>query len=283
MRDNLKFYNLSNDYLFKNVFLNHKWMKNLLKDLFHIKMLSFHYINTELPKENRYQANGTCDIVLESETEIVAVEMQNRKSGDLAKRSVLYVSRLYEKQWKKKDITYEEIKPVTLCWLLNYQYGEKELQEYEILEKKLHERFGDNIKIKLCNIKILSDAKYKCLFRVKEEKQIESLKEDPKFGEIVKEIIKFNRNEEDYYRMEVIDKMWTYEDEIRFERMIAHQKGRELGESIGERRGEKRGEKKGIMKTVKKMLQKDFNIETIIEVTGLSKNEIEKYEELDKI
>ena len=249
-------------------------MENLLKDLFHMEIGHFQYINAELPKENYYKANGTCDIVLESENEIVAVEMQNRKSGDLTKRSVLYASKLYEKQWKKKDITYEEIKPVTLCWLLNYRYGEKELQEYEILEKELHKKFGDNIKIKLCNIMILSDEKYKTLFRASKKAQIESLKEDSKFGEIVKEIVKYNSSEEEYYRMEVTSHMWTYEDEIRFERMVAHQKGRELGESIGE----KRGEKIGMIKTVKKMIEENLSIDLITKITGLSQSEIEKYQ-----
>ena len=145
------------------------------------------------------------------------------------------------------------------------------MQEYEILEKELHKKFGDNIKIKLCNIMILSDEKYKTLFRASKKAQIESLKEDSKFGEIVKEIVKYNSSEEEYYRMEVTSHMWTYEDEIRFERMIAHQKGRELGESIGE--------KNGMIKTVKKMLQKQLDIDFIMEVTGLSKKEIEKYKE----
>jgi predicted transposase YdaD len=53
---------------------------------------------------------------------------------------------------------------------------------------------------------------------------------------------------------------------------------------IGEKRGEKRGEKKGIEKgsikekirTAKAMIEKGFDIDTIIDITGLDKKEIEK-------
>ena len=44
----------------------------------------------------------------------------------------------------------------------------------------------------------------------------------------------------------------------------------------GEKRGEKKGEHKKAVETAKKLKEKGMDIELIIEVTGLSKEEIEK-------
>ena len=46
------------------------------------------------------------------------------------------------------------------------------------------------------------------------------------------------------------------------------------GEAKGEKQGEARGEKKAKLETAKKMLEKGIDIETIIEVTGLTKEAI---------
>lgn len=60
--------------------------------------------------------------------------------------------------------------------------------------------------------------------------------------------------------------------------------GIKIGEEIGEKRGveigievgEKRGEKKGKIETAKNMLKKGFEIDTIVELTGLKRKDIEK-------
>lgn len=44
----------------------------------------------------------------------------------------------------------------------------------------------------------------------------------------------------------------------------------------GERSGIRKGKKEGIIVTARKMLEKEISLETIMEVTGLTKKEIEK-------
>ena len=105
------------------------------------------------------------------------------------------------------------------------------------------------------------------------------MKDDPIFNDIVKQITKYNMDEDEYYRMEVAETMfWTYEDELKFQRMEAYEEGEKRGEKRGRKQGEKQGEKIGIMKTVKKMIDENLSLDLITKVTGLSKSEIEKYQ-----
>ena len=65
------------------------------------------------------------------------------------------------------------------------------------------------------------------------------------------------------------------EKAIRDEKSMA-QGAREEGERTGEIRGEKRGAKNSKKEIAKKMLAADMKVEQISELTGLSKQEIEK-------
>ncbi len=66
-----------------------------------------------------------------------------------------------------------------------------------MLETELYQKFGDNLKVKICNIQNLKkrNEKYHLLFHAKEKAELEKLESDSKFGPIVKEIIKFNSDE----------------------------------------------------------------------------------------
>lgn len=86
------------------------------------------------------------------------------------------------------------------------------------------------------------------LFHASSKEELEELEDDTKLGLIIKEIIKFNSEEQEYERMEVTVDMWTREDKIQFTRMEAHREGR--------LEGEEHGKKIGIMKTARNLLWK---------------------------
>ena len=48
------------------------------------------------------------------------------------------------------------------------------------------------------------------------------------------------------------------------------------GMEIGEQRGEKRGLKNGLTQIAQKLISKNYSVTEIIDITGLSKEEIEK-------
>lgn len=244
----------------------------LLQDLFQFDMNDYQYISPVLPKENYHKANGECDLVLENNKNIIVVEMQNERVGSLENRTMIYTSKLYGKQWKKGDFLYENLKPVTIFWILNYHYNQKELEEYQILEKTFHKRFGNNLNIKICDIRKFSKkhTEYQLLFCAKTKEQLVPLKQNPKLKPIVDLIIKYNLDEKEYERMEVSNYMWSFDDEQKFRRMEAYREGLELGE--------KRGEKRGKLETATKMLSSGVPINNIQKFTGLSKKQILNYQ-----
>ena len=137
------FYNLSNDYLFKNVFYHHHYLSILLQDLFGFNIQDYYFTTPVLPKENHHKATGKCDLILTNDSNMIIVEMQNKKVGSLENRTMVYTSKVYGGQWKKGDFLYEDLKPIIFFWILNYHYGDKENEDYQILEKTLHKRFGN--------------------------------------------------------------------------------------------------------------------------------------------
>ena len=97
------FFNLSNDYLFKKVFSDKDQLKQILKVLFLKDIKRFEYKDKEMIKENKELSYGIHDLLVENEEEIIMIEMQNRKIGSLAKRSMIYISDQYRNQWKKRE------------------------------------------------------------------------------------------------------------------------------------------------------------------------------------
>jgi len=275
-----KLYGLSNDYLFKKVFINEQICRRFLKDIFEIEINNFYYSNKEMVKENKDLSYGISDLILKTNNETIIIEMQNSNNHDIENRSMVYLSKLYSEQWNSKD--YKLLKPITICLILNYNYKEKELQEYKMLETELYEKFGTNFTVKIWNLKIDSEdnkkKEYVELFNIK--KDLETLRKETKLQEILNLIEEYNMDKDVYQKMKERELMeWTIEDEFKLREMTAHQRGEEKGRMAGKKEGIKEGLKEGIRRTVKNMLSEGFSIETIMKATKLSKQEIEEYKE----
>lgn len=201
---------------------------------------------------------------------------------------MIYASKAYSDQWKKNDTYYEEIKPVTLLWILNYKYGKKEYLNYQMLEKKTKKKFGNNIKIKIFNLKQTHTNKilkqYQTLFNAKDEHELKPLQKYPKLKTIIKQMYLYNQDIDTYLdiqRREIMN--WTIEDEIRFQTSEAVRIGRIQGEHIGLKKGEEQGQRKEKLKMAKNMLQKKFSTAIISEITGLPEQQIKNINHKKKI
>lgn len=75
-------------------------------------------------------------------------------------------------------------------------------------------------------------------------------------------------------RREMIMESPIYQDWVREEREKAMQEGMKEGMKEGLKEGLKEGVKEGVKRTARNMLEKGFDEETIMEVTGLTKEEI---------
>lgn len=266
-----KFYNLSNDYLFKTVFRNFTLLKQMVLDIYEFDLSNFSFDNPKIQSKNKNLSNGEYDLLLTNGNEYVILEMQNSKYENFINRSEIYRSMIVSNDWQKGDTNYSHIKFVKLFWLLNYKHYKKEFLKYQMREESTHKRFGDQNEIWIFNIinthkkELLN--KYKVLFQAKKKEEIEALVNDKDVGNIAKMILQYNADLETYQEMVRSEFMhWTHEDDLKLMKEISYRKGIETGE--------KKGKKLGILKTAFSMLQEGIDISLIKKVTGLSEKEI---------
>ena len=75
MNENL--FILENDYLFKKIFSQERYLKHLLFNFFNIKAYKIEYLNTVLIKNHKDIKVGIVDMLLNVDGEIVILELQN--------------------------------------------------------------------------------------------------------------------------------------------------------------------------------------------------------------
>jgi predicted transposase/invertase (TIGR01784 family) len=93
------------------------------------------------------------------------------------------------------------------------------------------------------------------------------------FKDKIKQVIK---QVEEEFKMEYVP-IWLRderEEGIKIGEKRGEKRGVEIGIEVGEKRGEINGEKRGKIKTARNMLKKGFEIDVIVEVTGLTKKEV---------
>lgn len=268
-----QFYNLSNDYLFKCVFSNFILLKQMLRDVFNFDLSGYHFISPRIPNKNKGLKAGECDLVLMNGRHYVIVEMQNRRCGSLENRTNIYMNYFSRLDWQKGDENYSGIYPVTIFWILNYQYQKKDLLEYQTLEKSLQDRFQDGREVKIFVVKAKHEKnilnQYQTLFTAKNIEKLESVKN--KNLDIFVQLAKsYNEEPTKYIKTKVGEIMfWKYEDEMKFQRMDAY--------TEGEKKGVKKGERKAKLETAKNLLADGIPLEVIMKTTKLSKKQIMEY------
>ncbi|MGE5340836.1 MAG: hypothetical protein ACM3SY_05065, partial [Candidatus Omnitrophota bacterium] len=118
-----------------------------------------------------------------------------------------------------------------------------------------------------------------------DEQDFEEYKNDGIFSEIIRRLNRNALKPDDIVYIENEKKFW--EEVNRLERGIyedGREEGREEGIEIGREEGIEEGKKEGIEKgrekekneTAQNMLKKGFDIDTIMEITGLDKNKIQE-------
>ncbi len=87
-------YNLTNDYLFKLIFSNEKYLKYLLQVFFYYETVNINYLNRELLKYNFSEKAGIVGLLIDADGEIIHLELQNLNRYNLEDRIEFYSSKL---------------------------------------------------------------------------------------------------------------------------------------------------------------------------------------------
>ena len=291
----MKYYNGLNDIVFKNTLCveEHKGLlKWLLESCLDIKIDNLILKDKKLSKNTKYSKGRVVDLLIESDNKMFNVEINNRPHDYNNDRNLGYLANLYGKSIDKSN----DYKKINSCIQLNITSGKKdiELKSKYLLVDTLNESkniWTDNFIIYEINVDLLkklyynkdikSINKYKPVIMLtlnKEELEEFSLG-DERIMEYKDKVNELN-NDDDF----VTFIRWE-EDQEKTEnalRTIISEKNEELKNSREELKNSK--EELKTQKTrlnnvnienARKMKEKNIDLNTISEITGLSIKEIE--------
>ena len=291
----MKYYNGLNDIVFKNTLCveEHKGLlKWLLESCLDIKIDNLILKDKELSKKTKYSKGRVVDLLIESDNKMFNVEINNRPHDYNNDRNLGYLANLYGKSIDKSN----DYKKINSCIQLNITSGKKdiELKSQYLLVDTLNESKNiqtDNFIIYEINVDLL-----KKLYYNKDIKNINKYKPVIMLTLNKEELEEFSLGDERI--MEYKDKVNELNSDDDFVTFISREEDQEKTENalrtiISEKNEELKNSREELknskeeLKTQKtklnnvnieharKMKEKNIDLNTISEITGLSIKEIE--------
>lgn len=271
-----------NDIMFKEIFSDEEILKDFLEALLNEKIESIKIEQDFNIRGNIHDKIGILDIKAEINGEkIVQIEMQKKNKYNMEQRTIFYGSKVLSRLLKKGD-TYNELKPIILINILNYnliklpeyytktktvaeKYNEYELIKgikYGFIELPKFRKTKPNLDNKLDQWLIFIDNKKKELLKMITEKNKIIAKAEEKR--------KYLTGEAERERLQEL------REKAEFDEATAYAAGKAKGEKRGEKRGIKIGRKTTLIETAQNMLKDKMDKQSIIKYTGLTLKDLEK-------
>lgn len=316
MKQKLNQLPITHDYVFKRVFSyegNESVLKDLLEAILCIKIKKVVVQNPEIIKSSENDKIGILDIKVKLDDDtIIDIEMQAKDEKNIMERSTTYIGKMIAAQLQEGD-PYTKLKKTIFIGILNFNYIKRNSyhnigkMKYEETKPEEYVEMGYNQEEKIASpfiemhfieipkfikkikengnkmgnnkleqwLYFLSGREDMIKMAEKENKEIKKANEtlnrislDPKEREIYESIVQAEFNQ-------------RISNQKFLEEGIA--KGKAEGKAEGIKEGEANGEKQKGIEVAKKLLQKNIDIQTIVEVTGIPKEEIQKLKEKSKI
>ena len=289
-----KYYTCKYDRVFKDIFLDKNdtsLLKGLLESILKIEIKTITIQNNELREGNAYLRRKHLDALLETNKEIINIEINSSIDNYIKVRNFAFLSKVYANHTLRGKSYNKDEKFIQI----NFSYGLNDQKLFRIYKIQDNENitFIDNIEIYEFNMdnylefwytddkEKIKENKYLIMMNLS-KKELEKFSKEDK---VVKEYMnKLNRINEDPAFLNIID---YEEDNIRIMNSIkevAEEKGLKEGREKGLIEGREKGliegrvegKKEGISLVAKNLLKRNTPIEEIKEITGLTKEEIEK-------
>ena len=287
---------LTSDVVFKRVFAkegNEDILRALLEAILDVPIKKVVVKNPELPRNLYDSKAGILDVKAEiNEDTICDVEMQVKNLKDMASRSSFYLAKILSDEVIKGE-RYASIKKAIAINLLNFEYYNR--NSYRSIarmkfEKTKEEEYIDmgykeeeNIATQNYEMHFIELPKF-----IKKNPEAESKLEQWLWliaGRREKIEMERRENKELNKAIEIIDQMsmdpkeWElYESRQRaiMDYNTGIREAKEEGKNLGLKQGLEQGEKKKQIEIAKKLIIMKMDIKDIIEVTGLTEEEIKK-------
>lgn len=260
--------------------------------------------NVELPVKNKSDKRYRTDIIITIVKNIINIEMNREYYDGLFSKNNAYISKLYSDQFDVGD-SYTNINKIIGINIDNFSKfrGNKFVYKFlpmEIETKEIEEENRESyhldleyLRNKCYNNDKLSELEKMCQIFIEEDfEHLENLKKgDDVMTKAVNKLEEISKDDKiiGLYDAEAVDrKVWN--SKILYAEKIGTERGMEKGLKKGMKEGMKKGIKEGIEKGIEKgfqegkknnqlmivqnMLNKGFDKETIIEITGITLDEL---------
>ena len=248
---------------------------------------------------------GILDVIAKVDNrEYCNIEMQLDNTGELKERILYYWSRIYEGQLKK-DEKYGTLEKTIVILITNFKMKElKDLgyhSEWKIIDKETRRIIlTDKLELHIIEIPKVKEwieaiekegeqmedkeeEKDKLLDWIRflqeplSEYVIEKTKDNEELKEAV-ELLKKISEDEEIQRLAWLREKAILDENSRkdYALRVGREEGLERGIKEGRKEGRKEGKKEEKLEIAKKMLKKGMEIEMVIDITGLSREEIGK-------
>ena len=278
-----KFYTCKNDSAFKEIFGNIKNKKLLiwlLERILQVSIDKLTYLNVERNNNDLVTKRKRLDILVETNVGRINIEMNATNKEYLHPRNFCYLSNIYNKNTSISEDYNED----TLTIQINFTYGIKDdnkiLRIYKVQDDE-QKCYIKNFEIYEYNMDIIMNfwysldiekvTEYSHLIMLDLEKNSlkELVKYDGKVDEYMEKITKLNTDANFW-------EVFTPEEDERYIRNTIKRESEKKGEIKGEKIGTLKGKKIEKIAIAKNMLAKNLDLNLIMDVTNLSKNEIMK-------
>ena len=283
-------FNLKNDIIFTAFFArkgNEEFLIDFLQSILKIEIKKIKIREeVNLEKLSVGEKGGRLDIQAElNEGTIVNIEMQMKNLHNIENRTTLYGAKVLARE-EARGKNYNDIKNVIMINILNYELTEFEEyvsetvvvldkhREYEIIKgmkwyfielpkfRKAHPNMDEKLNQWLAFIDDNDRGKIK--MAEKKNKTLEKARKE----------MTYLTGDEEIRRLAELREKWEMDWNSSMD--YSKREGIKEGKKEGIKEGVTEGRKKERIENAKKMKEKNIPIETIVEITGLTKEEIEK-------
>ena len=271
----------TNDYVFKRIF-GQKKNSDILKDLLQAILPNWNIKNVEPRQEVQLETDFITDKVcrldilatLDDGTK-VDIEMQMRNYNDIEARSLFYTTREYHQNLENGQ-DYIEIPKSIGIWISNFNVFNDEGPFHEIVRLRRdyeNQIFTDKIEMHYLQLPKFKQKCKRISNKLEEWLTFISFENMEELKMIENEKVKKAEEELEYLSGDEAERRIAYlRETAEIDRKFAMTAARDQGRVEG--RSEGKIEEK--IETAKKMLEEEMDINLIIKITGLTKDEIEK-------
>ena len=271
----------TNDYIFKRIF-GQKKNSDILKDLLQAILPNWNIKNVDPRQEVQLETDFITDKVcrldilatLDDGTK-VDIEMQMRNYNDIEARSLFYTTREYHQSLENGQ-DYIEIPKSIGIWISNFNVFSDEGPFHEIVRLRRdyeNQIFTDKIEMHYLQLPKFKQKCKRISNKLEEWLTFISFENMEELKMIENEKVKKAEEELEYLSGDEAERRIAYlRETAEIDRKFAMTAARDQGRVEG--RSEGKIEEK--IETAKKMLAEEMDINLIIKITGLTKDEIEK-------